>query len=71
MHLLRYITDNRTLVLKYYADMKDAPLSDLLGQANIKPENQLMVLSHSSWKYCADTGRSIGEYNIYILRWAN
>ena len=29
--------------------MKDAPLYDLLRQASIKNENQLMDLSDSSW----------------------
>ena len=29
VHLLGYIGDNNTLGLKYYHDMKDAPLSDL------------------------------------------
>ena len=30
LHLLSYIRENKTLGLKYYVDMKDAPLSDLL-----------------------------------------
>ena len=29
VHLLRYIRDNKTLELNYYADMNDAPVSDL------------------------------------------
>ena len=45
---------------KYYDDMNDAPLSDLLIQASIKNENQLMPCSDSSWKYFPDTGRSTG-----------
>ena len=51
--------------LKYYADMKDASLSDLLGQANIKTENQLLVFSDSSWQYCTETDRSTGAYIIF------
>ena len=35
VHLLRYIGDNNTLGLKYYADINDAPVSDLLRQASI------------------------------------
>ena len=62
VHLLRYIRDNKTLGLEYYSDKTDAPLSDLLIQANIKIENQLMVFSDSSWQYFPDTGRSTGEY---------
>ena len=30
IHLLRYIRDNKTLGLKYYADLNDAPGTDLL-----------------------------------------
>ena len=39
MHLLRYIRDNKTLGLNYYADMDDAPVNDLLRQDSIKTEN--------------------------------
>ena len=39
VHLLSYIRDNKNLGLKYYADMNDAPVSDLLIQASIKNEN--------------------------------
>ena len=35
VNLLRYIRDNKTLRLKYYSDMNDALLSDLLRQASI------------------------------------
>ena len=34
--------------LKCYYDMNDAPVSDLLKQASIKNENQLMYFSDSS-----------------------
>ena len=32
IYLLRYIRYNKTLGLKYYADINDAPVSDLLRQ---------------------------------------
>ena len=64
IHLLRYIRDNKTLGLKYYADLNDAPVTDLLRQANIKTNNHLMALSDSSWQDCPDTGRSTGAYII-------
>ena len=63
--MLIYIRDNKTLRLEFYDDMKDAPLSDLLIQASINNENQLMVFSDSSWKYLPDTGRSTGVYMIF------
>ena len=42
VHLLRYIRENKTLGLKYHADLNDAPVTDLLRQANIKTKNHLM-----------------------------
>ena len=42
IHLLRYIRNNKTLGKKYYADMNDATVIDLLRQASIKTENHLM-----------------------------
>ena len=65
VHLLLYIRDNRTLVLKYYADLNDAPVTDLLRQSNIKNKNHLMDFSDYSCRDCPDTGRSTGEYIIY------
>ena len=64
LHLLRYIRENKTLGLKYHADMNDAPVSDLVIQAVINTENQLMALYDSSWKDCTDTGRSTVAYII-------
>ena len=49
VHLLKYIRDNNTLGLKYYADLNDAPVADILRQANIKTKNHLMAFSDSSW----------------------
>ena len=57
--------DNKTLVFKYYADMNDAPVSDLLRQAIIKIENKLMSFSDYSWLNCPDTGRITGAYIIF------
>ena len=65
IHLLRYIRDNKTLGLKYYVDLNDAPVTDLLRQANIKTKNHLMSFYDSCWQDCLDTGRSTGEYNIF------
>ena len=65
VHLLRYIRDNKTLGLKYHADMNDAPVTDLLIQSNIKTKNHLIAFSDSSWQDCQDTGRSTGAYIIF------
>ena len=52
VHLFRYIRGNTTLGLNFCADIKDAPLSDLLIQASIKNKNELMALSDSNWQDC-------------------
>ena len=65
VHLLRYIRENKTLGLIYYSDIKYAPSSDLLRQASIKTDNQLMDFYYSSWKDFTDTGRITGAYIIF------
>ena len=64
VYLLRYIRDNKPLILKYYAALNDAPVNDILIQANIKTKNHLMELSDYSWQDCPDTRRSPGAYII-------
>ena len=53
------------MVLKYYADMNDAPVTGMLRKASIKTENHLMDFSDYSWEGCPDTGRITGEYIIF------
>ena len=65
VHLLRYIRDNNTLGLKYYVDLNDAPVTDILRQANNKTKNRLMDFSDSSWQDCPYIGRSTGAYIIF------
>ena len=65
VHLLRYIRDNDTLGVRYFTNMNDAPVSDLLIQDSINTENKLMDLSDSNCKYFPDTGISTGEYIIF------
>ena len=65
IHLMRYIRDNKNFGLNYYADLNDAPVTDLLRQANIKTKNHLMAFYSSSCQYFPDTGRSTGAYIIF------
>ena len=65
IHLLRYIRDNKNLLLKYYACMNDVPVIELLRQPSIKTENHLMDVYDSSWIDYPDTGRSTGAYIIF------
>ena len=66
VHLLRYMRENKTLGLKYYAYMNDAPVNDQLIQASIKTENHLMDFSDSSCQYCPDTGNITGAYTLVL-----
>ena len=54
VHLLRYIRYNKTLGLKYYAGLNDAPVNDLLRQDNIKTKKHLMHFSDCSWQDCPE-----------------
>ena len=65
VHILRYIRYNKTLGLKYDEDMNDAPVTELLRQASIKTDNNLMGFSGFSWQDFPDTGRSTGAYIIF------
>ena len=65
INLLRYIRENNNLSLKYYADLNDAPVTDILRQANVKTNNHLMDFSGSSWQDCLDTGIITGAYIIF------
>ena len=49
----------------YYVKIEDEPSYELLRQASIKTEKQLVVLSGSIWQYCQDTGRSTGAYIVF------
>ena len=57
--------ENKTLVLEYYADIKDAPLYELFRQADIKTQNKLIVLSYYSWQDFLETGISTVSYIIF------
>ena len=63
--MLRYFRDNKTLVLKYYSEIKDAPFYDMSRKAIIKTDNQLMDFSASICKYVPYYVRSKGAFIIF------
>ena len=65
VHFLRYTRDNKTLGMQYYDYLNDAPVTDILRQANIKTKNHLMDFYDSNWQDCADTGRITEAYIIF------
>ena len=60
--------DNKTLGLKYYADLNYASVIDLLRKANINTKNHLMDFSYSSCQDFPDTGRSTGAYILFSIK---
>ena len=67
VHFLRYSKDNKTLGLKYYSDIKDAPLHDLLRQDNINTEKKLMAFSDYSWQYF-HTLVEVQDHILYFIK---
>ena len=65
VYLLIYTIDDNTWGLNYYDDIQYSLLSDLLRQASIKTENQLIYFYDSSCKYFPDNVRSTGAYIIF------
>ena len=65
VHLLRYIRYNNSFGLKFYDDMKDAPLSYLLIQASINTENKFNSFSDSSWQSFSDTSSTVAYIVFY------
>ena len=61
IHLLRCIRYNNTLGLKYYADMNDAPVSNLLSQSGINTDNKLISFYDSSWM------EEVQEHKLYFI----
>ena len=51
--------------LKYYDEMKDEPLSNVLRKAIFGTENQLMVFSDYIWKDFPENDRITGSYIIF------
>ena len=65
VHLLRYIRYNNTLALKYYTNINNAPVFDLLRQASTKTENRLTDFYDFSLQDGLDTVRITGAYIIF------
>ena len=67
IHLLSYIRDNKTLGLKYYAYLNDAPVTDLLRQANIKTKNHLMDFLIPVGKI-VQTLQEVQEHTLFSIK---
>ena len=65
LYLLIYIGENKNLWLKYYDNIENAPLSDLLIHTIIKTDNQWIVFFDSSWQDCSYNDSSTGAYIVF------
>ena len=65
VHLFRYIRDSKNLGLRYFSNIEDVPLSNLLRQASIINDNQLIVFPDSIWQDFLDNFRSTGAYIVF------
>ena len=64
---MRYIRDNKTLGSIYFADMNDAPVTDLLRQASIKIKNHLMDFLILVGKI-VQTLAELQEHTLYFIK---
>ena len=62
--LVEIYLGQKNLVLNYYDKIEDAPISDLLRQACIKTDNQLIIFSDSIWYDFLYIRRSTGAYIV-------
>lgn len=62
IHLLEYLKKNQNRGLKYYNDVKDSPIYEILAQYGIDPVHALFGTHDASWQDCQDTARSTGSY---------
>ena len=65
VHLLRYIRYKNNSGLRYYAKIEDATISELLRQASINTDNQLVVFYDSCYQDCPYTGIITGAYIVF------
>ena len=78
VHILRYIRDNKTLGLKYYVDMNDAPVTDLLIHYRacigslidlLSTRVELSFALHKLVKFSANPGKVHFEGLVHLLRY--
>ncbi|MFN9983118.1 MAG: hypothetical protein ACK53Y_24540, partial [bacterium] len=67
IHLLRYLRDNTLWGVRFYSDIFDSPIHQMLTRQNT-PEKQLLFgFTDSSWNDDQDSGRSTGCYIITYM----
>jgi len=67
VHLLRFLRDNNNYGVRFFADYTTSPLFQHLQTHGMPTDQQLIVMSDSSWNDNVDTGRSTGCFLIFYM----
>ena len=67
INLLRYIRENKTLGMKYHADINNATVTDILRQANINTKNHLMAFLILVGKI-VQTLEKVQEHTLFYIK---
>jgi hypothetical protein len=67
LHLLRYLRDNSLYGVRFYSNISDAPLYQMLLKQNIEEKHTFFGFTDSSWNDDPDNGRSTGCYIITYM----
>ena len=65
IHLLDYLRDNLEYRIKFYKNVEDSPIHELLVRNKKSVEHGFFGICDSSWQDCPVTGRSTGSYIIF------
>jgi hypothetical protein len=67
LHLLRYLRDNSLYGVRFYSNLSDAPIYQMLLSQNIEERHSFFGFTDSSWNDDPDHGRSTGCFIITYM----
>jgi hypothetical protein len=67
LHLLRYLRDNTLYGVRFYSEIDESPIYQMLLGQNIQEKHLFFGFTDSSWNDDVDTGRSTGCFIITYM----
>jgi hypothetical protein len=67
LHLLRYLCDNTLYGVRFYSEIGESPIYQMLLGQNIQEKHLFFGFTDSSWNDDVDTGRSTGCFIITYM----